>query len=212
MGRLELNVPITGVEDLQRACNKAKAERFDAVYVPPFFVETAAAMLGRNQITIVTTAGQHDDLLDTKVMAIEAAARAGANEIIVCPPHQNAADGLWNEVEKELLTLYQICEMNSLIMWVGCRFSSATREVQAKLCSVLPKGHCGLRARKALPEDVQMAMLCGVEKFCASLTPLGAAKDVSMEQLEEAGATQFVLREAPEQKRTLNTNITEVAL
>ena len=95
MGRIELQRSVESVEDLQRLVNQAKEENADAICVPPMFVETAAAMLGRNKITIVTTAGRDDDMLGTKLMAIEFAAQAGASEVIVCLPPANLKDDKW---------------------------------------------------------------------------------------------------------------------
>lgn len=208
MGRIELQAPIDTIEDLQSLINRAKA--CDAVCVPPFFVETAAAMLGRNKITIVTTAGRDEDMLDTKLIGIESAAKAGANEVIVCIPPPNIRDDKWGVIEKELFRLGQLCDIHRMVLWVGCKFHSIPRSKQVKICELLPRGLVGLRVREASIEDIQLAKICGAKGFCACFDYKPSPETIV--EMMEVGATQFTLTDKPEQLKTTQLQRTEVSL
>lgn len=209
MSRLEIQGPIDNVEDLQVLCNRAK-DGFESVCVPPFFVDTAGEMLGRNKVTIVTTAGRDDDRLDTKLMGIEAAARAGAQEVIVCIPPANIRDNKWDVIEKEMYQAGMLCQVNNVIMWVGCQFHSLPKVKQVQVCDALPKGLVGLRVRDADLDDINLARICGVELFC--VVQKDDPTHEQMAEMEAAGATQFVLKKKPPQLKTSQVTRTEARI
>jgi hypothetical protein len=217
MGRVELQRDVESVKDLQKLVNQAKEERADAICVPPVFVRTAADMLGRNKITIVTTAGRDEDILETKLMGIEVAAKAGASEVIACVSPANIADGKWDLIEKELFQLGQLASIHDLMLWVGCRFHYLPRIDQVRICEALPAGWTGLRVVGASVDDIKMASLCGVDGFCACfaygiLRGNSPPEPETLQTFRDAGATQFTLREVPEQLKTDNVYRTEVSL
>jgi len=217
MSRLEIQGPIDNVEDLQVLCNRAK-DGFESVCVPPFFVDTAGEMLGRNKVTICTTAGQPDDRLDTKLMGIESAARAGAKEVIVGIPQANIQDDKWDVIEKELYQLYLLCNTNNLILWVTCDFESWGRNVQTRICEAMPKKLVGLRITDASIDDVNLARICRVQLVCVvpgkdfeGVTDADPTHE-QMAEMEAAGATQFVLKKKPPQLKTSQVTRTEARI
>lgn len=207
MGRLELNGTIDSFEQLVQVCNRAKNENWDAVFVPPFFVSSAAEILGRTQITIVTTAAHAADHVQTKTNAISIGAQQGANEIVVCIPKANILDERWDVVEKELFQMATVAQAMKVILWVSCGFSYLSCDKQAKICTVLPSGMTGLREPYATPKDVRLARICGVKLFSVN-----AEHDEDCVELVEAGATQLVLCNKPSQKKTTALCRTEVDL
>lgn len=210
--RIELQRSITSVKDLQLLVNKAKNQRADAICVPPFFVDTAAEMLGRNKITIVTTAGQAQDTIDTKLMGIESAAKAGANEVVVSIAGANILDEKWDYLEKELFRAGQLAGIHNMMLWIGCSFAFLYQVQQARICEILPKGLVGLRARGASVSDIQMASIGGVEGFCACFAPESPPEQATLDTFTAAGATQFTLVDVPEQKKTDQVYVTEAKL
>ena len=217
MGRVELQRSITSVKDLQLLVNKAKNQRADAICVPPFFVDTAAEMLGRNKITIVTTAGQAQDTIDTKLMGIESAAKAGANEVVVSIAGANTLDEKWDYLEKELFRAGQLAGIHNMMLWIGCGFAFLDQVKQARLCEILPRGLVGLRVRGASVSDIQMASIGGVEGFCACFAygierGNSPPEQATLDTFTAAGATQFTLVDVPEQKKTDQVYVTEAKL
>lgn len=200
MGRIELQRQIESVKDLQVLVNHARNDKVDAIYVPPIFVSTAAEMLGRNKITIVTTAGHPDDTSDTKLMGIESAARAGANEVIVNVPPANLNDDRFDVIEKELFKWNQVASVHRLMLWVDCQFHCLNQVQQVQMCKVMPEGLVGLRVHRPAMHDIQMSQICGVKGFCAYFDELKHAEDIA--EMSKAGATQFALRNKPEQLKT----------
>lgn len=204
--RIELCNLFNGVSELQSLCNKAK-DGFDAVFVPPMFVSTAAEMLGRNDITIVTTAGQDNDILGTKLMGIELAARDGAEEVIVALSNHNVEDQKWDLLAKELLQIRQMGEIHRVFIWIGCRFAYLDKPTQAAIADML--GKLGLRAQGPSIDSIKLAQVCGVKKFCVGYRSMDLE---SVQDLVDAGATQFVLNEKPKQLKTSDIHRTEVSL
>ena len=207
--RIELNNSFTGIIGLRNLCEKAKADRFDAVFVPPMSVSMAGEMLGRNDITMVTTAGRDEDVLDTKLMGIESAARAGAEEVIVSLSRHHIFDEKWDLLAKEIFQIRQMGEIHRVFIWIGCGFAHLDRPSQATIAGML--GKLGLRARNPSAGDIQLAKLCGIRDFCVGLHEYGLEPEVQQE-LYNAGAGQFVLRDKPEQLTTAKLNRTEVNL
>ena len=206
--RIELKNTFDGVEELQKLCNKAKTDHFDAVFVPPMFVSTASEMLGRNDITIVTAAGQDDDILGTKLMAMELAARDGAEEVIISLSDHNILDEKWNLLDKELLQIKKMGEIHRVFVWIECRqFSLLNKPTQARMADLL--GDLGLRVRGASVDDIKLAELCGIQKFCVDSYNL---EPTEIQELVDAGATQFVMDTKPEQLKTTQLKRTEVLL
>jgi len=201
--RIELNSSFTGIIGLRDLCEKAK-DGFDAVFVPPMSVSMAGEMLGRNDITIITSAGEADDLLDTKLMGIESAARVGAEEVIVSLSGHHIHDEKWDLLEKEIFQIRQMGKIHQVFIWIKCRFARLDRPSQAKVSGML--GKLGLRTRSSV-DDIRLAKLCGVHRVCVY-----DLESKIQQELVDAGADQFVFRDKPEQLRTTNLHRTEVNL
>lgn len=204
MGRVELQRKVESAYDLKQLVEQAQQERADAICVPPMLVPFAAELLGRSKITIVTTAGRDEDILETKLMGIEAAAKAGANEVIVSVAPADLKDERWDVIEKELFQLGQLAGIHDLMLWIGCRFHYLDRTAQVRICEAIPQGFTGLRVRRPSANDIQMANLCEVQGFCACFAwdPKDEPDAEFLSELTGLGATQFTLRNAPEQLKT----------
>lgn len=179
---------ILGNDDIVTLCDDAVAGNVDAVFVPPIHVNDAFAMLKQYKTTIVTSAASANDVLDTKIMAIDKANQGGAKEIIIELSPHDLHDGNWKTIEKEVFQLSATTQMYDMQPWIECSFPLMLKEDQAKLASMLPEG-CGLRMFRPEKGDVQMARLCSVQHVCFGI-PIDRVDWEMLGEFEKEGATQ----------------------
>lgn len=206
--RVELNRPIKQLQDVQAAVGLAQISGVDALYSPPVFLSNVAAQLGRSEINLVTTVARPEDLLDTKLAGIDAAARDGADELIVCVPHNFIADWDWARVEKEIEQLKVACSAYRKFLWIGCGFHYLTRVEQVRMAELIGQG-AGLRLRDPELSDIAIAKICGVDHICT-----GVAKEdfgvEAIENFESQGVTQMVFTKKPPQAKTDKVTFNEL--
>lgn len=104
--------PETSRDDIVRLCEEAKRYRFATVCVNPYWVKTAAAMLGESGVGITTVIGFPLGATSTFAKAAEArdAIAAGATEIDMVLNVGALKSGLYEDVERDVARVAEACE------------------------------------------------------------------------------------------------------
>lgn len=128
----------TTKEDIKQLCEEAKAAKFFAVCVSPYFVRYAATQLEDTPVKIVTVIGFPFGFSATPAKAEEArrVLEEGVDEIDVVVNINAVKSGDWNYVRNDIQTMIFLAHQRGRIVKVIFETGLLTKKEMEKLCEI----------------------------------------------------------------------------